>query len=85
MQRNSIRPDEDDPIPGMASWSWAKLEMVMLTLAANDQSRIMVRHLVAGTRLESPFLTPEAIRRQLAMIFAALVDPSFPLEDRTMT
>jgi hypothetical protein len=80
MQDSSSQMQEDAPIPGLPPWTWASLEAVMLGLAANPPSRAMVHHLVAATRLESPFLPAEHIRRELAMIFFALVDPSFPKE-----
>ena len=57
----------------------------MLLLASTPASEAMVSHLVGATRTQAPFLTPELIRRELAMIFAALVDPSFPEEVQTMT
>ena len=56
----------------------------MLLLAGNPASEAMVSHLIGATRVQAPFLTPEMIRRELAMTFAALVDPSFPQEVQTM-
>lgn len=71
----------------METLSWASLKALMMLMAANPASEAMVEHLVEGLRAEAWVLTPELIRRRLAMTFAALVDPSFPpsLEGPTMT
>ncbi len=77
-------PSLQTRVPGLPV-SWATMKSLMLLLAANAASEQMVEHLVDGIRQQAPFLTTELIRRELAMVFAALVDPSFPGEGQTMT
>ena len=73
-------------IPGFPRLTtWAVMRATMLVLAATPASEAMVDHLILGLQRESSFLTPELIRRELATIFAALVDPTFPEEVQTMT
>ena len=85
MPNNSTQPSEDDPVPGLPHLSWAKLEMILALLAASQDSRGMVHNLTAATRLQSPFMPIEAIRRELIIILTALLDPSFPEEVKPMT
>ena len=85
MPNSPTQPSEDDPVPCLPHLSWAKLEMILGLLAANRASRGMVRNLTAATRLQSPFMPAEAIRRELIIILTALLDPSFPEEVKPMT
>ena len=85
MSESTKEPEANTRIPGFPPpWTWAAMEQFMLLLAGNPASEAMVSHLIEATRLQAPFMTPDLIRRELAMTVAALVDPSFPQEVQTM-
>lgn len=57
--------------------SWTSVEAVLLGMATTEAKRIMVRHLVEGTRKQAAFLTPEGVLSELFYLAAALLDSSF--------
>lgn len=71
MSQSKLYPDE---LPAI---SWSQLETVMITLADSDAKRLMVRHLVEGTRKQSAFLPTEETIREILCISFALMDGDF--------
>lgn len=70
--------DTQGQVPGI---SWAELQTVLLSLADTPVKRMMVNHLIGGTRKQAAFLSPEATFREILHIGAALLDTGFqPLE-----
>jgi len=57
--------------------TWTSVEAILLGMAGTEDKRIMVRHLVEGTRKQAPFLTPEGVLSELFYLAAALLDSSF--------
>jgi len=64
----------DDLIPGI---TWTQLETVLDTLADTPVKKEMVRHLVEGTRKQSPFLTADGSIKEIIYIGAVLLDVRF--------
>jgi hypothetical protein len=63
-----------DLIPAV---SWAEVEGILLRMANTPDKRLMVRHLVEGTRKQSSFLTPEGVLAELFYLATALLDRDF--------
>ena len=63
-----------DPIPTV---TWAEVEAILLRMAHTPDKRLMVRHLVEGTRKQAPFLTPEGVMAELFYLATALLDRDF--------
>lgn len=57
--------------------TWAQLQAVLLGLADTPMKRMMVHHLVEGTRKQTAFLTPEGALKEILYIGAALLDAGF--------
>lgn len=57
--------------------SWEQLEAVMINLADTEAKRLMVRHLVEGTRKQAAFLPVEETIREILCIGFALMDGDF--------
>lgn len=57
--------------------NWQQLEAVMIELANTDAKRLMVRHLVEGTRKQASFLPVEETIREILCIGYALMDGDF--------
>jgi len=57
--------------------SWATVETILLRMATTEDKRLMVRHLVEGTRKQSPFLTSEGVLAELFYLASALLDSDF--------
>lgn len=57
--------------------SWTQLQAVLLALADTPMKRMMVQHLVEGTRKQATFLSPESTFREILHIGAALLDTGF--------
>ncbi len=64
----------NDLIPAV---SWAGVEAILLGMAHTPDKRLMVRHLVEGTRKQAPFLTPEGVMAELFYLATALLDQDF--------
>ncbi len=64
----------DDTIPPI---SWREMEAILATLATTETKRIMVRHLVEGTRKQAHFLTPGGVMTELFYIASAMLDVRF--------
>ncbi len=62
---------------GIPSVSWTSVETILVGMATSEDKRLMVQHLVEGTRKQAPFLTPEGILSDLFYLAAALLDSSF--------
>lgn len=62
---------------GIPPVTWTSVESILLGMAATEDKRIMVRHLVEGTRKQAAFLTPEGVLSELFYLAAALLDSSF--------
>ncbi|GAA0655539.1 hypothetical protein [Brevundimonas lenta] len=71
MSQSNLYPDE---LPAMR---WSQLESVMISLADTDAKRLMVRHLVEGTRKQAAFLPVEETIREVLCISFALMDGDF--------
>lgn len=56
---------------------WEQLETVMIDLADTEAKRLMVRHLVEGTRKQAAFLPVEETIREILCIGFALMDGDF--------
>ena len=56
---------------------WEQLETVMVGLANTEAKRLMVRHLVEGTRKQAAFLPVEETIREILCIGFALMDGDF--------
>lgn len=56
---------------------WDQLEAVMIELADTEAKRLMVRHLVEGTRKQAAFLPVEETIREVLCIGFALMDGDF--------
>lgn len=56
---------------------WEQLETVMIDLADTEAKRLMVRHLVEGTRKQAAFLPVEETIREVLCIGFALMDGDF--------
>lgn len=63
-----------DLIPAV---SWAGVEAILMGMANTPDKRLMVRHLVEGTRKQAPFLTPEGVMTELFYLATALLDQDF--------
>ena len=61
--------------------TWEQLETVMLSLANSDCKRLIVSHLVEGTRKQAPFLPVEEVIREILCISFALMDRDFQPPD----
>jgi hypothetical protein len=61
----------------LPSISWEQLEAVMINLADTEAKRLMVRHLVEGTRKQAAFLPVEETIREILCIGFALMDGDF--------
>ena len=73
----------DNQVPTV---SWSTVEAILLRMATTEDKRMMVKHLVDGTRKQAPFLTPEGVQTELFYLAAALLDSSFsPLISDTGT
>ena len=68
----------DDLIPGI---NWNQLKTVLENLADTPAKKTMVKHLVAATRKQSPFLPPETSIKEIIYIGAALLDVRFQPSD----
>ena len=66
--------DLQDVLPSM---TWTQLETVMLRLANSESKKLIVRHLVEGTRKQAPFLPVDEIIRDILCIGFALMDRDF--------
>lgn len=66
--------DTEGQVPGL---SWTELQTVLLALADTPVKRMMVQHLVEGTRKQAAFLSPESTFREILHIGAALLDSGF--------
>lgn len=66
--------DDTTPIPAI---TWTAVETLLLGMATTDEKRLIVRHLIEGTRKQAPFLTSEGIYSELFYIAAALLDSGF--------
>jgi hypothetical protein len=66
--------DLQDELPSM---TWTQLETVMLSLANSDTKKLIVTHLVEGTRKQAPFLPAEEVIREILCIGFALMDQDF--------
>jgi len=64
----------DSAIPSI---TWGELEGIFHALADTDAKRVMVRHLVEGTRKTAPFLPAEHTFREIVCIASALMDTDF--------
>jgi hypothetical protein len=64
----------EDTIPPI---SWREMEAILATLATTETKRIMVRHLVEGTRKQAHFLTPGGVMTELFYIASAMLDVKF--------
>lgn len=64
----------DNQIPAI---SWSTVETILLRMATTEDKRMMVKHLVDGTRKQSPFLTSEGVQTELFYLAAALLDSTF--------
>ena len=64
----------DDTIPPV---SWREMETILMGLATTDTKRMMVRHLVEGTRKQAIFLTPGAVMTEVFYIDSAMMDVKF--------
>lgn len=64
----------DNHIPAV---TWATVEAILLRMASTDDKRMMVRHLVEGTRKQALFLTSEGVQTELFYLAAALLDSTF--------
>jgi hypothetical protein len=62
---------------------WTQLEDVMIQLADTDAKRLMVRHLVEGTRKQAAFLPVEETVREILCIAFALMDGDFQPQSPT--
>jgi hypothetical protein len=63
--------------------SWEQLEAVMVDLADTEAKRLMVRHLVEGTRKQAAFLPVEETIREILCIGFALMDGDFQPQEPT--
>lgn len=70
-----------EQVPGI---SWAELQTVLLSLADTPVKRMMVNHLVGGTRKQAAFLSPDATFREILHIGAALLDSGFQPSESDM-
>lgn len=61
--------------------TWDQLETVMLSLADTNAKKLIVSHLVEGTRKQAPFLPVEEVIREILCISFALMDADFRLPD----
>jgi hypothetical protein len=75
MAQISSLPNELPPM------TWVQLETVMLSLANTDSKKLIVSHLVEGTRKQAPFLPVEEVIREILCISFALMDMDFQLPD----
>jgi len=66
--------DDNRLIPSI---SWASVETILIRMASTEDKRMMVTHLVQGTRKQAPFLTPEGVLAELFYVAAALLDCEF--------
>ena len=66
--------DTEGQVPGI---SWTQLQTVLLALADTPMKRMMVQHLVEGTRKQAAFLSPESTFREVLHIGAVLLDSGF--------
>ena len=66
--------ETDNHIPAV---TWSTVEAILLRMATTEDKRMMVKHLVDGTRKQSPFLTPQGVQTELFYLAAALLDSSF--------
>jgi hypothetical protein len=57
--------------------TWTQLQTLLLGLAETPMKRMMVQHLVDGTRKQATFLSPESTFREILYIGAALLDSGF--------
>jgi len=73
--------DTVEQVPGI---SWAELQTVLLSLADTPVKKMMVNHLVGGTRKQATFLSPEATFREILHIGAALLDSGFQPSESDM-
>lgn len=72
----------DGQIPAI---SWAELQTLLLGLADTPMKRMMVQHLVEGTRKQATFLSPESTFREILHIGAALLDSGFQPAESDMS
>lgn len=68
----------------LPSISWAELQTVLLSLADTPVKKMMVNHLVGGTRKQAAFLAPETTFREILHIGAALLDTGFQPSESDM-
>lgn len=64
--------------------SWEELQTVLLSLADTPVKKMMVNHLVGGTRKQAAFLSPESTFREILHIGAALLDTGFQPSESDM-
>lgn len=57
--------------------TWGAVETILLQMATSEDKRMMVTHLVEGTRKQAPFLTSDGVLAELFYLAAALLDDSF--------
>jgi hypothetical protein len=69
----------------LPDFSWPQLQTVLLELADTPMKRMMVQHLVEGTRKQAAFLTPESTFREILHIGAALLDCGFQPAESDMS
>lgn len=73
-----------DTVEQLPSITWVQLQTVLLSLADTPVKRMMVNHLVGGTRKQAGFLSPEATFREVLHIGAALLDSGFQPSESDM-
>lgn len=74
--------DTEGQVPGL---SWMQLQTVLLALADTPVKRMMVQHLVEGTRKQASFLSPESTFREILHIGVALLDSGFQPAESDMS
>ncbi|WP_225897134.1 hypothetical protein [Brevundimonas goettingensis] len=65
---------KQDLVPAV---SWNGVEAILMGMANTPDKRLMVGHLVEGTRKQAPFLTPEGVMAELFYLATALLDQDF--------
>jgi hypothetical protein len=65
---------KQDPIPTV---TWSGVEAILMGMANTPDKRLMVGHLVEGTRKQASFLTPEGVMTELFYLATALLDQDF--------